>query len=165
MADNSYQPGIYRKKGALELVVASGGAITVESGGSINVQSGGTIAVSTGGYLSNTVQTVGSSATTISAHGVSLITATTLGPTYLIANPVTGVAKYLVLVPTSSGATNRAIIAPASTGVSFGTTGQNQITLATSAMRNATLIGISTAAYRVVGAFSSTMTGLGQVTT
>lgn len=36
MADATYQPKVYNKLGGDELVVASGGAITVESGGAIN---------------------------------------------------------------------------------------------------------------------------------
>jgi len=35
MVDATYQPAVYRKQGGNELVVASGGVITVESGGSI----------------------------------------------------------------------------------------------------------------------------------
>jgi len=37
MTDATYQPKVYRKQGGDELVVASGGAITVESGGSLTV--------------------------------------------------------------------------------------------------------------------------------
>ena len=37
MADETYQPKTYRKDGGDELVVASGGKITVESGGSLKV--------------------------------------------------------------------------------------------------------------------------------
>jgi hypothetical protein len=36
----TYQPKVYRKQGGDELVVASGGAITVEDGGAINFPSG-----------------------------------------------------------------------------------------------------------------------------
>lgn len=43
MADATYAPKVYRKAGGDELVVASGGLITVESGGSINA-SGQTVA-------------------------------------------------------------------------------------------------------------------------
>lgn len=35
MADTTYQPSVYRKQGGNEIVVASGGKITVESGGAI----------------------------------------------------------------------------------------------------------------------------------
>lgn len=35
MPDASYQPKVYRKQGGNELVVASGGAVTVESGGKV----------------------------------------------------------------------------------------------------------------------------------
>ena len=37
MADATYQPKVYRKHGAEELVVASGGTLTVESGGTITL--------------------------------------------------------------------------------------------------------------------------------
>jgi len=35
MADKSYQPGVYRKQGGNEFVVAAAGEINVESGGEI----------------------------------------------------------------------------------------------------------------------------------
>jgi hypothetical protein len=41
MADASYAPKVYIKQGAEELVVASGGLVTVESGGTINLAAGG----------------------------------------------------------------------------------------------------------------------------
>lgn len=37
MADATYSPKVYRKQGGDEMVVASGGAITVESGGSLTL--------------------------------------------------------------------------------------------------------------------------------
>jgi len=37
MSDSTYQPAVYRKQGGDELVVASGGKITVESGGAIEM--------------------------------------------------------------------------------------------------------------------------------
>ena len=43
MADAAYQPKVYRKQGADELVIASGGTITVESGGTIAVEDGANV--------------------------------------------------------------------------------------------------------------------------
>jgi len=40
MADTTYTPGVYRKQGGAESVVASGGKITVESGGLVAFESG-----------------------------------------------------------------------------------------------------------------------------
>jgi len=40
MADTTYQPKVYKKQGANELVVASGGTLTVESGGLLDLQTG-----------------------------------------------------------------------------------------------------------------------------
>lgn len=48
MSDSTYQPKVYRKQGAEELVVANGGTITVESGGTIEVESGGTLTIADG---------------------------------------------------------------------------------------------------------------------
>lgn len=145
----TYQPKVYRKQGGDELVIASGGKITVE----------------TGGYVAGYTETISTSATALTAAGLSVVTGTTVGPTYLIANPITGVLKFISLAAASSGATHRAIVAPASTGVSFDTTGENRITLATSAIRGVTLYGASTTAWKTVGTYVNTMLGLGNVTT
>lgn len=136
----TYQPKVYRPPGGNSLVVA------------------------TGGYIQEYVETISSSASTLTAAGFSEVTGTTVGPTYLIANPIIGVTKYIHLAGASSGVTHRALIACASTGVSFDTTGGNQITLATSAVRGVTLVGYTTSAYRIVGVFSAGE-GVGNVST
>lgn len=41
MADSTYQPGIYRKQGGNELVVASGARVTVEAGGIVDASAAG----------------------------------------------------------------------------------------------------------------------------
>ncbi len=43
MSDSTYQPKMYEKQGGDELVVASGGKITVEAGGIIDASAGTTI--------------------------------------------------------------------------------------------------------------------------
>jgi len=43
MADATYQPKVYHKRGGDELVIASGGTLTVESGGTLAVASGGSL--------------------------------------------------------------------------------------------------------------------------
>lgn len=183
----TYQPSVYREQGGNTLVIASSGKIsmesgstmtiasgagatlaatlTVASGGAISVASGGSISFATGGYVAGYTETVATSATALTAAGLSIVTGTTVGPTFLIANPITGVAKYISLAAASSGVTHRAIIAPASTGVSFDTTGANQITLSTSAIRACVLYGASTTAYKLVGCYVNTELGLGNVTT
>lgn len=40
MSDETYQPGVYKKQGGNELVVADGGKITVEAGGEILIEDG-----------------------------------------------------------------------------------------------------------------------------
>src|SRR5512138_3105003 len=42
MSDSTYQGKVYRKQGGNELVVASGGKITIESGGNIDASAGTT---------------------------------------------------------------------------------------------------------------------------
>ena len=181
----TYQPKVYRKQGGAEQVVASGGKLNLESGstmtlagnasvsgtmavpsgGAVTVASGGSVTFASGSSLVHAVSTVATSATTITADGFSLVTGTTAGPTFLIANPKVGVMKYIHLTSTSSGATHRAIIAPASTAVSFDTTGANLITLATSALRGVSLIGETTAKYKVIGTHVVDTAGLGNVGT
>jgi len=129
------------------------------------LQGGNVFKVVTGGYIQEYVETISTSADVLTSAGHSNVAGTTAGPTYLISNPITGVRKSISLNASSSGATHRAIIACASTGVSFDTTGQNQITLATSAIRGVSLMGASTTAWRVVGTYVNTMLGLGNVST
>lgn len=148
MPDATYQPKVYRKHGGAELVVASSGTLTVESGGIVNYQSGG--------YARLPVQSLGSSqvATTVVNYGLSVLTGTTTGPTYSLAAPVVGLFKAISLSATSSGATHRAVLNANSTGVSFDTTGGNQLTFATSALRGVSLVAETTAKWRIVGVYS-----------
>ncbi len=169
MADATYQPKIYKKQGGDELVVTSSGTLTLEgtqnvaSGGSLVVASGGTLNVQAGSAFKVPFLAVSSSATTIPAYGISHITGTTVGPTYLIANPVIGAPCWLVLNPSSSGVTHRAIITGGTTDITFRLIdGYNKVTLATSALRSISLVGVTTNAYQIVGTHSTTMTlGLG----
>lgn len=158
MADATYLPKIYRKQGGLELVVASGGTITYEAGATIDGSADGVA-------IKEPVQTVSSSATTITAYGLTLLTGSTAGPSYLIANPVIGAKKQIILVPGTSAATQRATIQGGTTAVSFSSTGKNLITLATSALRSCSLVGVSTAAYHVTAVFTSTMGGFSNQST
>lgn len=148
----SYQPKIYRKQGAADLVVASGGTITVESGGSLTLEEGAT-AYETG-------ETVASTATSLAAVGCSFVTGTTTGPVYTLGAPtVVGQAKEICLTPTSSGATHRAVIYSGSTGRSFGAIDVgNQLTLATSAAHAVRLRAASTTNWRIIGFFPAVPT-------
>jgi len=66
MADNSYEPLVYREQGASRFVVASGGSLDVESGGEIDVESGGSLKIA-------------GTAVTGSAAALNALTATTSG--------------------------------------------------------------------------------------
>lgn len=134
----SYQPSVYRKQGGAELVIASSGVLTVE----------------TGGYLKVPVQSLGTSqtATAVTNYGISKLTGSTTGPVFTMAAPsAAGLVKYLVLNPTSTGATHRCVVYAGSTGCSVNSTGANQITLTTSAKTATTLVSLTTASWREVG--------------
>jgi len=136
------------------MTVASGAGLTLDSGSSCKVAA--PVEMQTGGYVAEYVQTAATTATTILPYGLTLVTGTTAGPTFLISNPIVGVKKYIALVGASSGATLRAIISPATTtvvfdGIPYGTTGYGVLTLNTSLIRDVALIGCTTLMYRCVG--------------
>lgn len=171
----TYQTGVYRKQGGDDLVIASSGTITMESGstmtiasgaaatlagtltiasgGAVTVASGASVTLSAGAVLAWPVQTAGTTATTITAVGLTMVGATTDAPTYLMSNPVVGVRKWLSIAAASSGDEGNAIIAAATTGVSFDTSGQNKITLETTSLRGVSLVGVTTARWAVVGTY------------
>ena len=169
-ATQADQCAIYKTQGGNRLVVdssgevdiLSGGKIDVESGGQVNVagqidiESGGTVNFEAGGYWTVPVQTLTSTqtATNITNFGLSILTGTTTGPTYTLAAPVVGVTKFISMTSSSSGATHRAVINANTTGVSFDTTGGNQVTMATSAVRGLTIVGQSTTKWRIAGVYT-----------
>lgn len=158
----SYNAKVYRKQGGDELVVASGGKLTLESGSSftlasdLELASGSKVSYAAGSYFQVPIQTLTSTqtATNITNFGLSVLTGTTTGPTYTLAAPVVGLTKYLSLTHSSSGATHRAVVNSNTTGVSFDTTGGNQLTFATSALRGISLVAQTTAKWRIVGTYS-----------
>lgn len=184
----SYQPAVYRRQGGNEIVVdssgfgraagtvtvKSAGHIDLESGGEINVASGGHVDIASGGYVDYAsggyakvpIQTLTSTQTGTQAinFGLTVLTGTTTGPTYTLAAPVVGVQKSFSMTSSSSGATHRAVILANTTGVSFDTTGGNQITLATSALRGISLVAQTTAKWRVVGVYSGASIGVPRTT-
>lgn len=152
----SYNSAIYRTQGGKELVVTSSGDITVQSGGAITLQSGASLVYNSGAYDTVPIQTLTSTQTATNAvnSGLTVLTGTTTGPTYTLAAPVVGVRKFVSLTHSSSGATHRAVLNSNSTGVSFDTTGGNQLTFATSALRGISLVAQTTAKWRIVGTYS-----------
>ena len=103
MADETYQPLVYRKQGSTEFVVASSGLITVESGGKvelvsggyINAASGGYINVEDGGYIAQPVVADTSSAA-LASNGVSTIeNGSSVLFTVTMDAPVAGVSKFI----------------------------------------------------------------------
>ena len=154
----SYNAKVYRKQGADEQVIASGGTQTIESGGIVNYQAGG--------YFKYPIQTLGTSqtATNITNFGLTRITGTTTGPTYTLAAPIVGLSKFIALNATSSGVTHRAVVNTNTTGVSIDTTGGNQLTFATSALRGVSLVAYTTAAWKIVGVYSGVALGAARTT-
>lgn len=188
----TYQPAVYRKQGGDDLVIASSGTITMESGstmtiasgaaatlaGTLTVSSGGAITVASGGTFTvasgatwtpaaEVIQTADTTAVVITASGLTIVTGTSDSPTFLMSNPLVGVPKYLLWTGTSGGGTDTiaAIIAAATTGVTFDTSGQNKITLESSGLRSVSLVGVTTTRWAVVGTKYQADAGLGNVTT
>jgi hypothetical protein len=188
----TYQPAVYRAQGGDDLVIASSGTVTMESGstmtiasgaaatlaGTLTVASGGVITVASGGTFTvasgatwtpaaEAIQTAATTATVITASGLTIVTGTSDMPTFLMANPIVGVPKYLIWTGTSGDGTTSigAIIGAASTGVTFDTSGQNLITLASSGLRGVSLVGVTTLRWAVVGTKYQTDAGLTVFTT
>lgn len=188
----AYNSGVYRSHGGNDLVIASSGTVTMQSGstmtiasgaaatlagtltvasgGIINIASGGSFIVASGGTWSSAaevIQTADTTAVVITASGLSIVTGTSDMPTFLMTNPLVGVPKYLLWTGTSGGGTTSigAIIAAATTNVSFDTSGQNKITLESSGLRGVSLVGVTTERWAVVGTKYQADAGLGNVTT
>ena len=164
MADATYQPKVYHDVGGDRLNVVSGGQLNIESGSSVGVAT--PLECAAGGYLADVMQTLTTTQTATNAlgYGHSNLTGSTTGPTYTLAAPAyAGVLKTLSLAG-STAVTSRVKLNTNTTGVSVGTSGANQITLASSALWGATLRSISTTAWRVVGTFNGSL-GLGNKTT
>jgi len=132
MADATYQPKIYKKQGGTQLVIASGGSVEVP------VQ----------------VLTSADTATSVTNFGLTVLQATTTGPTYTMEAPLIGLCKHIAISHTSSGVTHRCVLRSDSTGTQFDSTGGNQITFATSATRSVTIVAQSTAIWKIVGVYS-----------
>lgn len=166
----SYNVPVRREQGGKKLVVGSSGELEVLSGGVIDIQSGSSFSCATdiemqsgasvvygsGSALKYPIQTLTSTqtATNVTNFGLTVLTGTTTGPTYTLAAPVVGVPKFISLTHSSSGATHRAVLNSNTTGVSFDTTGGNQLTFATSALRGISLVAQTTAKWRIVGVYS-----------
>ena len=173
-ATQSPQLAVYKEQDGNRLVVdssgeidiLSGGKIDVESGGAINLASGASIVYAAGSYPTYPVQTLTSTqtATEVTNFGLTILTGTTTGPTYTMAAPVAGIEKRFSMTSSSSGATHRAVLRSNSTGVSFDTTGGNQVTFATSALRGLSLFGASTTSWRITGAYTGASLGVARTT-
>jgi len=137
----SYQPLVYRKQGGDELVVASGGKITVESGGQI-IEG----AVASGTTTAN-----------LPAGGVSLVVAQTSGTgtnTYTLAAPVPGLQKWITATAITNASTDHVtVIGPTTTTLFLDKPKLRFIATGTVA-----LIGRTTLVYDVVSA--STLVGV-----
>lgn len=155
----TYQPKIYRKQGAAEMVIASGGKLNLESGSTAtlagNVSITGTMALDATASVYETAQSlaVAGLATPITNVGCTFVVGSTTGPVYTLAAPtVAGMAKDICLTASSSGETHRAVIYGGSTGISFGAADLgNQLTLATSAAHSVRLRAASATNWRIVG--------------
>lgn len=140
MADATYQPGVYRKHGGNELVVASSGTITVESGGTIDVQSGGKMLMPVFALIATS---------TVPNHGIVTCNASTR-ITVTLAAPVTGCMVMVAGISVSTAnAANSHQVVPNSTNTVFGTS--DRLINLPNKHDHAVLVGISTSAWAIVG--------------
>ena len=113
----TYSPKVYRQQGATEMVVSSGGLISVEDGGLLNIEAGGGLQiggsafVTTGGYVSLPSQvflpilTASSGTVVLPTYGVSVIysSGTGTGPAgYTMAAAAAGQFKACLLYTSPS---------------------------------------------------------------
>lgn len=132
MADDSYQPGVYRAHGGDELIVKSSGAI---KWGECDTAS---------------------TAATIPNNGVSIVVGGTTGTganTYTLAAPVQGQTKYISCTTANSSDVAR-IVGPTTT-VLFGVgTGKPRLNITETATIH--LVGFSSVVWHVVNASTAT---------
>jgi hypothetical protein len=154
MADQSYQPCIYRKQGGNELVVASSGVITVESGGSIAMQSGS--------YLTMPVFATTASST-MPNHGIMTVNGTTR-ITVTLAAPVAGCMAIIssIGVSTANAANSHQVVLN-STNTVIGTS--DRLVNLPNKHDHVVLIGISTSAWAIAGLGGSGLAGTTVVVT
>lgn len=134
MADDSYQPGVYREHGGDALVVKSSGSITVESSGTLKI---GAVATAT-------------TSATMPANGLDIIvggTTATGANVFTLAAPVVGQLKLLSC--TTANSSDVARVKGTSTGITFGAGGAKPFLNFTEA-GTALLIGNTTANWHVV---------------
>lgn len=115
----TYQPKIYRKHGGNEMVVASGGDITVDSGATLNVNGveyvagtlsvtgTGTIGLAPGGkiVIPITAKDKDNKATDIVANTINVITCSSTGSVCKLPVPTAGTAIYAVCAARTSPGT------------------------------------------------------------
>ncbi|MFA5424889.1 MAG: hypothetical protein WC374_13630, partial [Phycisphaerae bacterium] len=128
MADNTYQPKVYREQGGNRQVIASGGSCDVESGGEIDIESGGSlklagVAVTAGAAQLNTVAVPASGVEVVAATNVIL--AAESGKTFFL----DAVAGFQSTLPAPAAGLKFTFIvktAPTSNGYTIVTNGTTQ---------------------------------------
>lgn len=152
MPDVSHDQKVYKPQGADELVIASGGTITVESGGALanagTITNTGTF-TNTGtlnaGTISETV-TIADTAVALGNSGIAVFGSTTAGVlAYTLVAPTAGITKTLVARESTGGLT---LVAAA--GVSLNYAGNRKATFA-DADEVLILRGISATQWAVTG--------------
>ena len=165
MADNTYQPLVYKKQGSTELVVASSGLVTVESGGEVDVESGGFIDIESGGgvkhYVSGATSSASGSTTlsTLTNDGLSWITSSGDTRMLYLTAPYAGAEKTLYFTAGSTGTVIYIDAQGVTTGVTYsGVTATTQrylifeATTASGAAATVELVGHSATKWVVVSA-------------
>jgi hypothetical protein len=134
MPDGTYQPAVYKRQGGNVQVVASGGQILVEDGGTIAVP---VVTETTAAALSN--------------YGVSNVTRGTTATganNYTMDAPVAGCVKIINCLAAN---TSDCVTISGNTNVSYGGGTGTPTTLKIIREGGVMLVGVSTAAWQIVG--------------
>ena len=148
MPDASYQPKVYRDKGGDRMVIASGGEL--ELNGVDLVTTGGQVDFSAQGQgYKRYVESLSSSAASITAYGITKIQAAT-ALTMPLGAPSAGVEKWITAVTTAATMT----ITSSSAGADMTTAGSTQISITTGTLAAPSwvhLLGLNSTRWTVLG--------------
>jgi hypothetical protein len=143
MADNTYQPKVYREQGGDRQVIASGGSLDVESGGEIDIESGGSLKLAGVAVIAGAAEL---NIASVPASGVEVVAATNVilaaesGKTFFL----DAVAGFQSTLPAPAAGLKFTFIvktAPTSNGYTIVTNGTTQKVLKGLAVISADAIG------------------------
>ena len=150
MATTGHNTKFIRKQGGTDVVLASGGTLTVESGGTLAVDSGGSLTLPTATRSTTNV------ATAIPGYGFASLVASTTAPDYTLGAPVAGNVVYLRVESNTSSGT-----CTVTTTAAFDAAGSKNKLLLNAADDAVTLVGVSSTGWAICSNVGSVATTSG----